>query len=70
MTKTITKAIKIIIVLIVTMAVGSGARVLSSIINGVHGAPSFVTPAFQVFAVVTNILFIGSYVLLEKYIPI
>lgn len=69
MKTTITKTIKFIIVLIVTMAVGSGARVLGSIINGVHGAPSFVTPAFQVFAVVTNILFIGSYVLLEKYIP-
>lgn len=70
MKKTVLKAVKFVIVLIITMAVSAAVRVLGSIINGEHGAPSFVTPAFQVFGFVTNILFLGSYVLLEKYIPI
>ncbi len=61
--------IKIVIVIIINSSVGSGIRVLAGIIKGEHGAPDFVTVGFQCFALVTQILLVLAYTLLEKYMP-
>ncbi|MDO5558907.1 MAG: hypothetical protein Q4F95_04855 [Oscillospiraceae bacterium] len=70
MKKRIVLIIKIFIVLVITCSVSSLIRVIAGISNGEHSKPDFVTPAFQSFAVISQLLLIVSYIILEKYMPV
>lgn len=64
------KVIRIIIVLLLNTGISTGVRMLASILQGQHGAPSFVTPAFSAYALLTQLLLLGAYILIGYQIPV
>ena len=66
----VNKIIRIIIVLLLNTGISTGVRVVASILQGEHGAPSFVTPAFSAYALFTQLLLLGAYILIGYQIPV
>ena len=62
-------AIRIAVFFIIDNGVGIGAKVLRGIFQGVHGAPSFVTPGFTIFGIFSKLLLLLAYLLLQHNIP-
>jgi MFS family permease len=61
---------RILIVLVINISVGTGLHALSGIVQGVHGAPSFLTPSFAAFGILSSLLLIGAYLLMGYRIPV
>lgn len=68
--KVINNLVRFIVVFIVTMLISTGVRMLASVISGEHGAPSFVTPIFNLFGSCTQILLLLAYILIGYQMPI
>ena len=64
------KVIRIIVVLILNTSISTGIRVLASILQGVHGKPSFVTPEFSAYSLMVQLLLLGAYIILGNQIPV
>lgn len=62
--------LKIILFFVFDETLGIGIKILRTILEGAHGAPSFVTPSFTLYGIFTKLLFVFAYLLLQRYIPI
>ena len=61
---------KMLLVLLIHMAVSTLMHVLGSILEGSHGSPSFLTPGFIIYGIISSFLLIGAYILLGQLIPV
>ena len=68
--KYLSLALKIILFFVLDETLGIGTKILRSILEGAHGAPSFVTSSFTLYGIITKLLFVFAYLLLQHYIPV
>lgn len=62
--------VKFVVAYCAVKALASGLRVLESIAEGQKGAPSFVTPGFTIYGTIIEVVFIGAFFWLGRYIPV